>query len=82
MATLTPTNFRKDLFKVLENTIKFNEKVNIATKDGNVILISEEEWNGLMATLEICSNPKLKKKIIEGMNSPEEEFLDEGEVDW
>lgn len=82
MTVLTPTNFRKDLFKVLENTVKFNEKVNITTKDGNAILVSEEEWNGLMATLEIYSNPKLKKKIIEGMSTPESEYLDEGEVDW
>ena len=81
MTVLTPTNFRKDLFKVLENTVKFNEKVNITTKDGNAILVSEEEWNGLMATLEIYSNPKLKKKIIEGMSTPESEYLDEGEVD-
>lgn len=82
MATLTPTNFRKDLFKVLENTIKFNEKVNIATKDGNAILVSEEEWNGLMATLEIYSNPKLKDKIVEGLNTPLSETISEEDIEW
>lgn len=82
MATLTPTNLRNDLFNVLKNTVKFNEKVNIATKEGNAILISEEEYNGLMATLEIYKNPKLKAKIVKGINTPESEFLSENEVNW
>lgn len=82
MTTLTPTNLRKDLFKVLENTVKFNERVNIVTKDGNAILISEEEWNGLIATLEIYSNPKLKEKIIEGMNTPLSETISEEDIEW
>lgn len=82
MATLTPTNLRKDLFNVLKNTIKFNEKVNIATRDGNAILISEEEYNGLMATLEIYKNPNLKDEIIERMNAPESDFINEDEVSW
>ena len=35
------TNFRKHLFNILEQTIKYNEPVNISTKDGNAVIISE-----------------------------------------
>ena len=35
------TNFRKNIFSLLEQTIKYNEPVNISTKDGNAVIISE-----------------------------------------
>ena len=50
------TQFRKNVFAMIENTIKYNEPINISTKSGNAILLSEEESNGIMATLELSSN--------------------------
>ena len=76
------TNFRKDIFKILEQTIKFNEPVNISTKDGNAVVISEEDYNGLMETLYLSSMPAVKESIIEGLNTPVSECIAEDEVDW
>ena len=42
------TNFRKEIFGLLEQTIKYNEPINVNTKDGNAVIISEEDYNGLM----------------------------------
>ena len=42
------TNFRKNIFGMLEQTTKYNEPINISTKDGNAVVISEEDYNGLM----------------------------------
>lgn len=38
----------KNIFTILEQTVKFNEPVNISTKDGNAVVISEEEYRGLV----------------------------------
>ena len=76
------TQFRKNVFAMLENTIKYNEPINISTKSGNAILLSEEEYNGIMATLELSSNAELKKTLIEGMNTPLSECIPEDEVVW
>ena len=76
------TQFRKNVFAMLENTIKYNEPINISTKSGNAILLSEEEYNGIMATLELSSNAELKKTLIDGMNTPLSECIPEDEVDW
>ena len=38
MTTTTVTNFRKNLYAMVENTVQFNEPVNITTKSGNVRL--------------------------------------------
>ena len=55
------TNFRKNIFALLEQTIKFNEPVNVSTKDGNAVIISEDDYNGLMETLYISSIPNMKE---------------------
>ena len=76
------TQFRKNVFAMLENTIKYNEPINFSTKSGNAILLSEEEYNGIMATLELSSNAELKKTLIDGMNTPLSECISEDEVVW
>ena len=75
------TNFRKNIYELLEQTIKFNEPINISTKNGNAIVLSEEDYNNLMETLYISSIPRLKEDIIEGLNESTEEYVDEDEVD-
>ncbi len=82
MLNTNVTNFRKNIFSLLEQTIKFNEPVNISTKDGNAVIISEEDYNGLMETLFITSIPQMEDKIIEGLNTPLEDCVDEDEVEW
>lgn len=76
------TNFRKNLFNILEQTIKFNEPVNVSTKDGNAVIISEEDYNGLMETVYLSSMPGMRDKIVEGLHTPLEECLPEDEVKW
>jgi len=82
MLSTNITNFRKNIFGMLEQTIKFNEPVNISTKDGNAIVISEEDYNGLMETLYLSSIPAMKEKIVEGLKTPLDECLPEDEVQW
>ncbi len=82
MLTTNITNFRKNIFCILEKTIKYNEPVNISTRDGNAIIISEDDYNGLMETLTLSSIPGMKEKIIEGLNTSVNDCLPEDEVKW
>ncbi len=76
------TNFRKNIFGMLEQTIKFNEPINISTKDGNAVIISEEDYNGLIETLYLSSDPAMKQKIVEGLHTSIDDCLSEDEVQW
>ena len=76
------TNFRKNIFGLLEQTIKFNEPINISTKDGNAVIISESDYTGLMETLYLSSSPIMKEKIIDGLHTPLDECVPEEEVKW
>lgn len=81
MTNINVTNFRKDIYELLDQTIKYNEPINISTKNGNAILISEEDYNNLMETLYISSIPGLKEDIIKGMKEDIDECINEEEVD-
>ncbi|WP_020493348.1 MULTISPECIES: type II toxin-antitoxin system Phd/YefM family antitoxin [Desulfitobacterium] len=82
MININATKLRKDLFNILSQTIKFNEPVNVSTKDGNAVLISEEDYNGLIETVYLSSVPELKDKIVEGIRTPLSECVPEDEVSW
>ena len=82
MTNTNITNFRKDIYKLLENAIKYNEPINISTKNGNAVVLSEEDYNNLIETLYISSIPKLKEELIKRKNSSDDDFVKEDEVDW
>lgn len=81
MTNINITNFRKDIYELLEQVIKYNETINVSTKNGNAIILSEEDYNNLIETLYISSVPGLKEEIIEGLKEPLENCVTEDEVD-
>lgn len=63
MNTLTATDARASLFKILKQTIKGHLHTRISSKDGNAILISEDDYENLLETAELLSIKGLKKSI-------------------
>ncbi|MEG1805029.1 MAG: type II toxin-antitoxin system Phd/YefM family antitoxin [Clostridia bacterium] len=74
MTNTNVTNARSNLFKLVESCVKYNDVVNINSKDGNVVMISEEEYNGLMETLYLSGIPGMKDSIVDGMKTPDSEL--------
>lgn len=63
MKTITSTQARSDLFNIIKGTIKGHRQVRITSKEGSAILLSEEDYENLIETLELLSIPGLKKSI-------------------
>lgn len=82
MTNTNITNFRKNIYEMLEKTIEFNEPINVTTKKGNAVVLSEEDYNNLMETLYITSVPGLREELIKRARDKEEEFVEENEVEW
>lgn len=82
MLTTNINNFQKDCYNIIEKAIKYNEQVNVVTNKGNAILISEEEYNGLIATLELCKESNFKKQLLQAVNEPLSECVPEDKVNW
>ena len=81
MHTINISNLRKDLYKTVENVLNF-EPVRVNTKNGNAILMSEEEYRNLEETVYLCSIPKMKESILEASNTPLKECIKEENFEW
>lgn len=79
MTNINATNLRKNLFNYLDTAITYNDVINVNTKKGNAVIISEAEYNGLLETLYLLSVPGMKDKLIEGLNTSVEECE---ELEW
>lgn len=66
MENVNATNFRKNIFEYLNSAVSFGDVINISTKNGNAILISEDEYNSLVETVYLLSIPGMKEKLIDG----------------
>ena len=82
MYNVNITNARSNLYNLVDMAINDSEPVNIVTKKGNAVLISEADYNALMETLYLSSDPEYKKTLLDGMNTPGEECADESELQW
>ena len=63
MRNINITNFRQNIFEYINQAIEYNDIININTKNGNAVVMSEEEYNGLMETLYLSSQPGLKEEL-------------------
>lgn len=79
MTTMNITKARSNLFELAERVVKFNDTVNVTTKDGSFVMLSEEDYNSLMETLYLYSIPEMRESIAEGVKTPIEECV---ELDW
>ena len=82
MINTNVTHFRKNVSTLLEQTLKFNEPIHVSTRNGNVVVLSEDDYRCILETLEMNANPVMKQKLLEGKDTPLSECIPEGEVEW
>ena len=63
MKTITTTKARSDLFNIVKDIVKGHREVKITSKEGSVVLVSEQDYENLMETLELMSVTGLTKSI-------------------
>lgn len=82
MMNTTATSFRKNLFSLLDQAIKFNEPINISAKNGNAVILSADDYDELVETLKVSSNSVMREKIIDGLHTDVSDCVPETEVIW
>ncbi|MEO7663673.1 MAG: type II toxin-antitoxin system Phd/YefM family antitoxin [Candidatus Limnocylindrales bacterium] len=80
MTTITATEARKQLYKLLDDVSGSHEPVQITGKRGNAVLVGEDDWRAVQETLYLVSIPGMRESIIDGLATPPEEL--EGELHW
>lgn len=70
MTTITATEARKQLYKLLDDVSDSHEPVQITGKRGNAVLVGEDDWRAVQETLYLVSIPGMREFILEGMATP------------
>ncbi|MBF0478775.1 MAG: type II toxin-antitoxin system Phd/YefM family antitoxin [Candidatus Omnitrophica bacterium] len=63
MNLITATYARNNWFELIKKSINGHNPVHITSKDGNAVLLSENDYEDLMETLELLSEPGLLKSV-------------------
>jgi len=61
MTALTATAARKGFFNILHDANEQHEIFHIRYRNGDAVLMSEKEYDGLIETLELLSTPGFKE---------------------
>jgi len=80
MTTITATEARKQLYKLVDDVSDTHEPVQITGKRGNAVLVGEDDWRAVQETLFLVSIPGMRESIIDGMATPPEEL--DSELGW
>ena len=77
MINLNISNARDELYKLASSCIKYNDVVNISTKEGNVIMMSEDDYNSLIESLYLAGIKGVYEDIEEVVKTPTSELSEE-----
>jgi len=72
MITISITEARSKLYKLVDDTALDSTPVLITGKRNNAVLVSEDDWRAIQETLYLVSIPGMRESILEGMDEPVE----------
>ncbi|MCF7830895.1 type II toxin-antitoxin system Phd/YefM family antitoxin [Candidatus Gracilibacteria bacterium] len=75
MITITATNARSNLFQIVKKIAKGHLPTRISSREGNVVIISEDDYESFNETVELLSEPGLKESI-----SKADKEIEKGEI--
>jgi len=70
VTSLTATEARKRLLKLLDEIADSHEPVQIAGRRNSAVLISEDDWRAVQETLYLTGVPGMRDSIVKGMKTP------------
>jgi prevent-host-death family protein len=80
MASMTATQARSNLYRLLDEVAESHDPVLITGKKNNAVLVSEKDWEAIQETMYLLSIPGMRDSIRTGLNTPLDQ-CDE-DLDW
>lgn len=80
MATLTASEARANLYRLMDQTAQSHRPILISGKRSNAVLVAEEDWTAIQETLFLLSVPGMRDSIKAGMAEPIDSCTTE--LDW
>ena len=70
MTSLPETQARTKLRQLMAETADSHEPIQITGRQGNAVLISEDDWRSIQETLHLMAIPGMRDSIRKGMREP------------
>ena len=80
MPTLTATEARSKLYRLIDEVKTSHEPIVITGKRGSAVLVSEDDWRSIQETLYLLNIPGMRESIRKGLATPIEECSEE--IEW
>ena len=80
MPTLTASEARADLYRLIDQAAESHQPILIAGKRRSAVLLSSEDWQAIQETLYLLSVPGMRESIKKGMAEPLAKSAKE--LDW
>jgi antitoxin YefM len=70
MTTLTASEARASLYRLIDQAAESHQPILIAGKRSSAVLLSSEDWQAIQETLYLLSVPGMRESIKKGMAEP------------
>lgn len=70
MVTLSASDARANLYRLIDETSESHKPIVITGKRGSAVLVSAEDWDAMQETLYLLSVPSMRESIKAGMAEP------------
>ena len=70
MHTLTASEARANLYRLIDEAAQSHQPVVISGKRSSAVLLSAEDWQAIQETLHLLSVPGMRESIKDGMAEP------------
>ena len=67
MQTLTASEARANLYRLMDQTAESHQPITIVGKRHDAVLLAAEDWQAIQETLYLLSVPGMRESIKEGM---------------
>jgi len=82
MRVISISKARQNFYKLVDETIMSSEPVQITSKRGDAVLLSEADWKAIQETLYLLSIPGMKESIIKSGKEKTEDCVPMEDLDW
>ncbi len=70
MPSLTASEARSNLYRLIDEAATNHQPVTITGKRHSAVLISAEDWSAIQETMYLLSIPGMRESVREGMAEP------------
>ena len=70
MNTLTASEARANLYRLIDQTVESHEPIIISGKHHSAVLLSAQDWSAIQETLYLLAVPGMRESIKTGMEEP------------